>query len=151
MYQHHATTRADEPVQIDNDMAPLIQLLWARGWQTMACCQDNGEAVAAERDHGTPREPTGHRAFIDYYLGWAWLKMPTVDALSLLAALSDDDTFAARIQHRWQRGSWRMHIPVIYQPDGFTPAPYVQIYFPKDQIPELITALDDAEDQLGSP
>jgi hypothetical protein len=34
-----------------------------------------------------------------------------------------------------------MHIPVIHQDDVFEPAPYVQIYFPKAQIPELVTAL----------
>lgn len=146
MHQLHSSTRllppqADEPAEIDDDMVPLVRALWARGWQTMACCQDNGEAVAAEREHGDPREPTGHRGFIEYHKGWAWLKMPATDTFSLLAALSDDETFATRIKVRWQRGSWRMHIPVIHLDDLFQPAPYVQIYFPKDQIPDLVTAL----------
>src|SRR5262249_18056537 len=136
----HATTPliplgSDEPVEIDSDMVPLVRALWARGWQTIANCQDNGEAVAAEREHRQSGEPTGHRGFIEYHKGWAWLKMPTVDTLSLLATLSGDNTFATRIKVRWQQGSWRMHIPVIHQDTEFAPAPYVQIYFPKDQIP----------------
>ncbi len=146
MHQHHATTalippHADEAVQIDNDMVPVIRALWAKGWQTLACCQDSGEAVAAERDHGTPGEPTGHRGFIEYHQGWAWLKMPTPDTLALLAVLSDDETFMERVRVRWRRGSWRMQIPVIYQDDQFAPAPYAQIYFPSQQIDELAAAL----------
>ena len=146
MYQHHATSslispHTDQPVQIDIDMVPLIRVLWTNDWQTMACCQDNGEAVAAEREHGKVGQPTGHGGFITYHKGWAWLKMPTADALSLLAALGDDKTFATRVQVPWQRGSWRMYIPLVYQDDEFTPAPYVQVYFPKDQLPELVTAL----------
>jgi hypothetical protein len=42
----------------------------------MACCQDDGEAVDAERAHGQRGETTGHHGFIEYYRGWAWLKMP---------------------------------------------------------------------------
>jgi hypothetical protein len=146
MYQHHATTslippQADEPVEIDNGMVPLVRALWARGWHTIACCQDNGEAVAAEREHGMPSEPTGHRGFIEYHWGWAWLKMPADDTLGLLAALGNDENFATRIKVRWRQGSWRMHIPVICQNDELKPAPYVQIYFPNDQIPGLVSAL----------
>jgi hypothetical protein len=57
-------------------MVPLIGALWSRGWHTMACCQDDGEAVDAERAHGQRGETTGHHGFIEYYRGWAWLKMP---------------------------------------------------------------------------
>jgi hypothetical protein len=146
MFQLHEFTRltppqSNEPVEIDNDMVPLVETLWARGWQTMACCQDNGEAVEAERTQGQRNEPTGHQGFIEYHKGWAWLKMPVADTLSLLTELSEHETFGARVKVRWQRGSWRMHIPVIYQDGHLGPASYVQIYFPKEQIADLTAAI----------
>lgn len=146
MFQLHKFTaltppQSNEPVEIDNDMVPLVRSLWARGWQTLACCQDNGEAVDAERAQGQRNEPTGHRGFIEYHKGLAWLKMPVPDALSLLAELSEHETFGPRVKIRWQRESWRMHIPVIYQEGHLGPAWYVQIYFPKEQIAELTSAI----------
>ena len=146
MFQLHASTRlmpphADEAVEIDNDMVPLVLALWARGWQTLACCQDDGEAVEAERASGQRREPTGHHGFIEYHRGWAWLKMPTGDALGLLAHLGSHKTFGPRVKIRWQRGSWRMHIPIVPQDGRFVPAAYGQIYFPKEQISELTEAV----------
>ncbi|MGH3626575.1 MAG: hypothetical protein ACRDRL_03925 [Sciscionella sp.] len=146
MFQHHGTTRlippgASNPVDIDNDMVPLVQQLWAMGLTTMACCQDNGQAVEAERGENRKTEPTGHHGFIEYHRGWAWLKMPVPDTLALLSVLSEHEVFASRTQVRWQRGSWRIHIPVIHDNTEFRPAPYAQIYFPRTQITELTTAL----------
>ncbi|SRR6266567_307667 len=146
MFQLHPSTRlippnSNEAVEIDNDMQALVRALWAAGWQTTACCQDAGEAVHAERAHGERGEPTGQQGFIGYHRGWAWLKMPTADTLGLLAELNHHEDFSARVKVRWQRGSWRMHIPVVHQDGRFTAAPYVQIYFPKDQIAELTAAL----------
>ncbi len=145
-FQLHPATRlvppgAIEAVQIDNEMLPLIQSLWARGRHTMACCQNEGEAVEAERTQGDHGEPTGHRGFIEYHRGWAWLKMPATDTLAMLAELRDHASFGPRVQVRWQRGSWRMHIPVIDQDGRLAPAPCVQIYFPMDQITELTEAI----------
>lgn len=150
MFQLHPSTRlipphASDAVEVDNDMAPLVRALWAKGWQTIACCQDSGEAVAAERAQGHRGEPTGHRGFIEYHRGWAWLKIPVADALCLLAELRDHEIFGPRVKVRWQRGSWRMHIPVIYQDGRLTPATYVQIYFPKEQIAELTQYLNFRE------
>jgi hypothetical protein len=146
MFQLHPSTRIVPPhsqqsVEIDSDMVVLVQALWTKGLQTTACCQDAGEATEAERAHGEPAEPTGHQGFIEYHRGWSWLKMPRTDALTLLAELSDHAKFGARVKVRWQRGSWRMHIPVVHQDGGFADSPYVQIYFPKDQIADLTSAL----------
>jgi hypothetical protein len=146
MFQLHESTwltppQSNEPVEVDNDMVPLVQTLWARGWQTMACCQDDGEAVDAERNQGQRNEPTGHRGFIEYHKGWAWLKMPVADTLRLLNELSGHQTFGPRVKIRWQQGSWRIHIPIIYQDGQLRPAPYAQIYFPKEQITELTEAI----------
>jgi hypothetical protein len=152
VFQFHTTIaiippNSEQPVEVDDGIAALVQALWARGWQTTACCQDTGEATEAERASGRPAEPTGHRGFIDYYRGWAWVKMPRPDAFGMLAELIDHETFGPRVKARWQQGSWRMHIPVLHHDDGFTVAPYVQIYFPKDQIAELARVLTDGRCQ----
>ena len=145
MFQLHETTllippTGDGPVKIDNEMVSLVRGLWARGWRTLACCQDNGEAVEAER--GQPRsQRSGHGGFVEYYRGWAWLKMPTADAISLVSEISDDEIFGPRVKVRWQHNSWRMHIPVIYEDGQIEPAPYAQIYFPKQQIAELAASV----------
>lgn len=146
MFQFHESTLlippyASDPVDVDNDMIPLIQCLWQIGLKTMACCQDDGEAVEAERAEGQGNSPTGQRGFIEYHKGWAWLKIPLPDALSLLSHLSEHEIFGPRVKIRWQRGSWRMHIPVIFEKDRLGPASYVQIYFPKEQIAELAAAV----------
>jgi hypothetical protein len=78
MFQLDPSTRlvpphASDPVQIDDHMVPLVSALWARGWHTMACCQDNGQAVEAERAQGHNTEPIGHHGFIEYHKGWTWL------------------------------------------------------------------------------
>src|SRR5580658_3063183 len=128
MFQHHPSTRltpleSSQAADIDTDMVPLLHALWQRGWRTLACCQDHGEAVEAEREQGQGSEPTGYHGFIEYHRGLAWLKMPTADALSMLTALSNHEVFAAHIKTRWKRGSWRMTTPVIYQQDQLTIAP----------------------------
>lgn len=150
MFQFHESTRlsppyASDPVDVDNDMIPLIQGLWQCGLKTMACCQDDGEAVEAERAQGQSDTSTGQRGFIEYHKGWAWLKMPLQDTLSLLSRLSEHETFGPRIKIRWQRGSWRMHIPVVCEEDRLGPVSYVQIYFPKEQIAELAAAVTALE------
>jgi hypothetical protein len=122
-------------------MVPLMRMLWAQGFRTTACCQDDGQAVEAERAQGPHNEPTGNRGFIEYYRGWAWLKMPVPDTLRLLARLSEHETFGPRVKIRWQHGSWRMNIPVIYEDGQLGPASYVQIYFPNEQIGQLVTAI----------
>jgi hypothetical protein len=146
MFQHHESMMlippgAEAAVSVDIEMVPLVQQLWARGLKTLACCQDNGEAVAAERGNAEGRELSGQRAFIDYYNGWAWLKMPVLDTLTLLSSIAAHEVFGDRVRIRWQRASWRIQVPVIYGSGRFGPAPYSQIYFPKEQITELTAAL----------
>src|SRR5258708_25637293 len=46
----HPTTRLvdpkGEPADIDVELAPLVQLLWRLGIETITCCQDVGESIA---------------------------------------------------------------------------------------------------------
>jgi hypothetical protein len=69
------TTPDNKQVNIDTPMIPLVQTLWAIELVTVACCQDIGESAVGLRDpEGTT--PSGHGGFVEYYRGYAWLRMP---------------------------------------------------------------------------
>ncbi|OLT12719.1 hypothetical protein BJF79_21715 [Actinomadura sp. CNU-125] len=128
----------DEPVPIDDGVVTVVRAIWAQGWQTAACCQDVGEAAETERALGRPRdEATSSAGFIEYYRGWAWLKMPRSDAFAFLAQMADDDRLREAVTTRRGGRSWRMFHPVIWSDGAFVATPFVQIYFPKEQITEI--------------
>lgn len=142
------TTPDDEQVDIDTEMIRLIQVLWARGLTTTACCQDIGESAAGLRDPQRTT-PTGHGGFVEYYRGYAWLKMPVDDGQRLLNTLLDT-SFRDQVTVRWQPGSWRMHVPLVYrEKNSIGLADAAQIHFPRDQIPELTAALATADRYPG--
>jgi hypothetical protein len=86
--------------------------------------------------------PTGHSGFIDYHLGWAWLKRRIADTIRLTEILFTT-SFRDAIAVRWQRGSWRLDIPFVYDVNsGIGPATAVQIHFSREQIQELSATLD---------
>ncbi len=124
------------------DGLPLVRALWRLGLATTASCQDFGEGTAGQRNANPRPARYGGDGFIAYYTGWAWLKMPTPDALRLGNLLLGTD-FRDRVDHRWQRGSWRMHIPFIFDDDhGIAPDDTAQIHLPKDQVPDLTRTLE---------
>lgn len=128
----------DEPVHIDDGMVTVVRAIWAHGWQTAACCQDTGEAADAERDLGQPRdEATSSHGFIEYYRGWAWLKLPRPDAFAFLEQMAEDDRLREPVTTRRGSRSWRLFHPVIWSDGAFVATPFVQIYFPKKQIIEI--------------
>jgi hypothetical protein len=106
------TTPDDAQVEIDTEMVPLVHALWARDLVTVACCQDVGESAAGLRDPERST-PSGHGGFVEYYRGYAWLKMPLHDGRRLLNTLLGTE-FHDRVTIRWQPGSWRMHVPLVY-------------------------------------
>ena len=131
------TSREGRPVEIDTDMVPTIRELWRLNYTTLACCQDVGEATAGVRAQAD--EPLGYGAegFIAYHRGWALLKLPIVDAMRLVALLSQEPTFADRVRHRWRPGSWRMNVPLV--PEGLDEA--ALLHFPRE-LPELVEVLE---------
>lgn len=135
-------------VEIDTEMAPLIHALWALGLATTASCQDFGEGTAGQR-RANPHTPEyGGDAFIAYYTGYAWLKMPVSDARRLGKMLLSTE-FHDRVALRWIPGSWRMHIPLVFDQDsGVTPEDTAQIHFPRNQITSLTAALEDIPSRL---
>jgi len=69
--------------------------------------------------------------------------MPRPDALTFLGELAGDDRFHDLVTTRWAKGSWRLHTQIIWTGDAFTSSPFVQIYFPKQQITAVVKALND--------
>ncbi|MEV0403600.1 hypothetical protein [Actinoallomurus sp. NPDC050550] len=130
---------------IDIDMVPLIKTLWSMGLVTTACCQDFGEGTEGQRRfrEGPPRY--GGDAFIEFYRGYAWLKMPTSNAVDLVNALLGT-AFHARVTLRWRPGSWRIHAPLVYESGyGFRMAGSTQIHFPREEITELVNVLSERQ------
>ena len=145
--QIHPAQRLTAPdgaqVAIDDDMVALVCALWSLNLETTASCQDFGEGTAGQRA-ASPHHPRyGGDAFIAYYTGYAWLKMPVPDAKRLADRLTSTE-FGDKVTQRWTPGSWRMHVPVIFTgPAGIDLASTAQIHFPREQIPALTHVLEN--------
>jgi hypothetical protein len=144
--QVHPAQRLSAPdgtvADIDTEIVPLVRALWAHGLVTAASCQDFGEGTAGQRKAGQYPSRYGGDAFIAYYTGWAWLKMPVPDARRLATLLLGTE-FHDKVTRRWEPGSWRMHIPLIFEESsGITPASTAQIHFPREQAPSLTRILE---------
>jgi hypothetical protein len=127
-------TPAGEPVEIDLEVVPLIRSLWALDLTTLGCCQDNGEYARARREMLPRGESTGHSGFIDYHLGWAWLKMPISGSTRLteiLLATSFRDAIAVPLAAQLLAAQHPVRHDVN---SGMGPAAAVQIHFPREQI-----------------
>ncbi|MBB6170722.1 hypothetical protein HNR23_000782 [Nocardiopsis mwathae] len=137
------TNPAGETVRIDVAMAPVISELWRLQFETVACCQNVGEATAGVRSRTGPvrkyQDKYGDR-FIAYHAGYALVKMPTNDACRL-ADLLLPTSFQDRLRRRWRPDSWRMHVPLICDDGASGPSRYALLHFPDKQIPELTNTL----------
>jgi hypothetical protein len=51
--------------------------------------------------------------------------------------------FHDKVTRRWERGSWRMHVPIIFDENrGFVLENAAQIHFPREQIASLAFTLE---------
>jgi len=154
--QIHPSERLITPdgsqAEIDIEMVPLILALWALNLITVASCQDFGEGTAGQRWAYQRASRYGGDAFIAYYMGYAWLKMPLADAQHLGNMLLGTE-FHDMIAMRWTPGSWRMHIPLVFdQHRGVTSDDAAQIHFPRNQITNLTAILESIRSQpSGAP
>jgi hypothetical protein len=144
--QVHASQRLTAPdgtqADIDTEIAPLVRALWGLGLVTTASCQDFGEGTAGQRKAYRYPSRYGGDAFIAYYTGWAWLKMPIPDAQRLADMLLATE-FHDKVTRRWEPGSWRMHVPLISEDGkGIVPASTAQIHFPREQIAGLTHTIE---------
>ena len=146
MLQIHPSQRLDTPsgavADIDDKMVPLVRAIWALGLETISCCQDFGDGVAGQRAALNHESRYGGSAFIAFYCGYAWLKMPTPDAKRLADLLAETE-FRDKVTQRWTPGSWRMHVPLVFRGNlGIELDEAAQIHFPKQQIPRLTSVLE---------
>jgi hypothetical protein len=145
--QIHPSQRLAAPdgaqVDIDDDMVALVRALWSLNLKTTACCQDFGEGTAGQREASRNRSRYGGDAFIAYYTGYSWLKMPVPDTKRLADLLTGTE-FRDKVTKRWTPGSWRMHVPMIFDEHrGIDLADTAQIHFPREQIPRLTFVLEN--------
>jgi hypothetical protein len=145
--QIHPSQRLTAPdgtiVEVDDEMAALVHALWSLNIKTTACCQDFGEGTAGQREASPHRPSYGGDAFVAFYLGYAWLKMPVPDA-QLLANLLIGTEFHNEVTRRWTPGSWRMQVPMIFDGrSGIIAADTAQIHFPRNQIPRLTSLIEN--------
>jgi hypothetical protein len=144
--QIHSSQRLTTPdgtkADIDTEIVPLVRALWALGLTTTASCQDFGEGTAGQRMASQRPSRYGGNAFIAYYTGYAWLKMPLPDAQRLANTLIGSE-FHDKVTRRWEPGSWRMHVPLVFEENrGITLENAAQIHFPREQITRLTITLE---------
>jgi len=135
MVNYHPTKRLTDPdghpAEIDIQLVPLIEALWAAGYETITCCQNLGESLRhIERKS-------------DYWRGYVLLEFPIDDALRLVDFVKGTKRFD-RYMHWAAPGAWEMSVPLIagYQSDD---PPMimdcVQIRFPCDQLDDLVKVI----------
>lgn len=138
----HAALRLKLPdggeADIDVDMVPLIRTLWTMGLRTAGCCQDLGESVAVRPARTDEIGPGRHAR---YWKGQAWLKMPLDDALILLGKVNDHAGFPERLTRWTHPDAWESYAYLLPGDDGVRVSTWAQIHFPKQQLPELVKAL----------
>jgi hypothetical protein len=143
--QVHPSQRLTAPdgtqAEIDTLIVPLVRALWALGLTTTASCQDFGEGTAGQRKANQRPSRYGGDAFIAYYTGYAWLKMPVPDAQRLANTLLGTE-FHDKVTRRWEPGSWRMHVPMVFDENRGIVLENAQIHFPREQIARLTITLE---------
>jgi hypothetical protein len=136
------TTPDGTQADIDSDLVPLVRILWALNLTTTASCQDFGEGTAGQREANLRPPRYGGDAFIAYHTGYAWLKMPIPDAQRLANILLSTE-FRNNVARRWEPGSWRMHVPLVFSENrGIVLENAAQIHFPREQIASLTLTME---------
>ncbi|MFF5225569.1 hypothetical protein [Dactylosporangium sp. NPDC000521] len=134
---HVGTRRAE----VDEMLAPVIDLLWRNGFNTLTSCQDAGESNASWVDI-LPHMS----AYVEARRGWAFIDFPLDDGLSLLTALADAgprDAFYARMTHWAAPDAWDVKVrprdvamSAWPQPSKFV-IRLLQVCFPVTDLPEI--------------
>lgn len=118
-------SRAD----IDVMLVPLMEALWADGYETIGSCQNLGESAG-----------TLSRRSRTHWQGYVLLEMPVPDACRLLDAVKDTPQFA-EYMHWADKGAWETSVSVL--PLGLRSAvmPWAQVHFPNRQIGDLVNVI----------
>lgn len=128
-------------VDVDENMVPLVQTLWARGFKTEGCCQDFGESIA-RNGHRSDTSAKHRKRHADFYRGYAWLKLPEPDALRLIAILGKDPVFGERVRRWTHPDAWQSITYVFPTDTGEARRTGAgQLTFPKNQLDALVRVL----------
>ncbi|MBA9006816.1 MULTISPECIES: hypothetical protein [Thermomonospora] len=126
--QHPTKTLIDPdegPVEIDVEMVPLMEALWANGYTTIMSCQDIGESILTG---GTAIPEHLWEKTAAFYKGAAWLKVPADDGIELMKLF----------EPIFRPGEWLAQVPIM--PGGL--CSWASIHFPREQIGEAVALLE---------
>jgi hypothetical protein len=96
----------DLSADIDEELAPIIEIIWRLGLKTWTCCQNAGESNA-----GWPEQLPHMAPVIAAQVGWAYIDFPIDDGLVFLTALAQAgprDAFYLRMTHWAAPDSWNV-------------------------------------------
>jgi hypothetical protein len=97
-------TVGDLSADIDEELAPIVEIIWRLGLTTWTCCQNAGESNA-----GWPEVLPHMAPIIAAQVGWAYIDFPVDDGLAFLSALAQAgprDAFYLRMTHWAAPDSW---------------------------------------------
>jgi len=97
-------TVGEVSADIDEELAPIVEVIWRLGWQTWTCCQNQGESNASWGERLPHMVP-----IVAAQLGWAYIDFPAQDGLAFLTALAQAgprDAFYLRMAHWAAPDSW---------------------------------------------
>ncbi|GGN75108.1 hypothetical protein GCM10010112_46000 [Actinoplanes lobatus] len=97
----------DVSADIDEELAPIIEVIWRLGWTTWTCCQNAGESNA-----GWPKKLPHMAPVVAAQLGWAYIDFPVDDGVAFLTALAQAgprDAFYLRMTHWAAPDAWHVN------------------------------------------
>ncbi|MCE7004489.1 hypothetical protein LWC34_16840 [Kibdelosporangium philippinense] len=149
-------TLGDHRAEVDEQLAPLIAALWSNGFETVSCCQDLGESLAAMV------ESKPHMAsYVQAHRGWALVDFPIGDGLAFLTAIAragPRDDFYERMTYWAFPDAWDINIKPMDEAlfDYRLPSRFglhlLQVSFPLQDLDEIQERLEcyDAGDLVVS-
>jgi hypothetical protein len=136
-----------EHVDIDVDIAPVIQQLWQAGLTTVSCCQDVGEALSPT----IALFPPHIAAIADRDAGYAIIEFSDIeDAGAFLSAIANAgprDAFYVRMIHWAAPGAWHSCARLTDLADDADDewSQFVtlgaSVKFPRTDLPEILARL----------
>jgi hypothetical protein len=91
---------------IDEELAPIVEVVWRLGMTTWTCCQNGGESNA-----DWPERLPHMAPIVAAQVGWAYIDFPIEDGLAFLTALAQAgprDAFYLRMTHWAAPDSWHV-------------------------------------------
>ena len=124
--RHHPCKTLDcrgEPVEIDNEIVPLVELLWAHGLETSLSCQEDPEA--------------GGRVWVEFWEGSA-------ERFVRLVARGNPDLARTRMLpcEDSYDGGWRYSTLPHRMDDGELEST-TSVFFPRSDLSAVVTTLEE--------